>query len=319
MNTRNPGRRTLPGAGRYPCSTLLYHWPARVYGAGMASTSDSLRAALDDLRQARREAYQKLAEIQAQQRATAGGLLDEAVQRGAYPPAPAPAPAPDPVPVGSRWRWREGPAHGVFTVAKNNGGDRIWAVYDDDGSAWPRIADVLANATRIDVPEAPPPAACCGTCRGRRCEPGWNRCEVCGHLCPVTVPEAPVVERDAKPETPHQGLDRLRALAALARVPDVPCDDNDEALGAEAACKPGCTPAAPCMAANCPAREEEDVARWMVECGHVSDRDDLRAFTRAIDRWGAMWALGRRPDVPAYEPSPSGLGALACPTMGPGR
>lgn len=221
-------------------------------------------------------------------------LMAEAMQRGAYPPRPAPNPAP----VGSRWRWREGPAHGVFTVAKNNGGDRIWAVYDDDGSAWPRIADVLAHAVRIDVPEAPP--------------------------VPSHDEVAAVAPLEAQALTPGE-LERARAIlaknfsAALARVPDVPCDDNDEALGAEAACKPGCTPAAPCMAANCPAREEEDVARWMVECGHVSDRDDLRAFTRAIDRWGAMWALGRRPGVPAYEPSPSGLGALACPTMGPGR
>lgn len=93
-----------------------------------------------------------------------------------------------------------------------------------------------------------------------------------------------------------------QALAAKSAAPD---EDNDEALEAEAACKPGCTPADPCLACNCPGWEEMEIAQWM------EARND--AHVRKASRYQP------RPRTGPHEPSPSGLGALLCPTMGPGR
>lgn len=43
----------------------------------------------------------------------------------------------------------------------------------------------LCDPTRSRLAPESYQTPCCGTCRDRHNEPGYNRCEVCHHLCPV--------------------------------------------------------------------------------------------------------------------------------------
>lgn len=61
---------------------------------------------------------------------------------------------------------------------------------------WPQF-EVFSDGAEITawvdgekvLPEAP--SGCCGTCRGRKNPPGYPRCEICKHLCPVASAPPP--------------------------------------------------------------------------------------------------------------------------------